>query len=204
MTIPVFDLATLPPRAFHLRPALTGAQGGRPVSGPPQQGDLGAGFPWELEFQPRVLHSDAHYQAWWGSLAALLAISPVIDMRLPFSNAVEATLDGGHDLNDTEMAITTTAGAPKAGMLLSLRGASGYARLHLIAAVVDEAGNDWTLTVVPDLRENYSSGATVEFIAPVLSMTPDLASLGRAFAPVDQMPFRSSPAALFFEYWPYE
>lgn len=200
-----FPYSTLPARGFKLFPLVDLGGGKKPVSGPPQIGNLSAGFRWGATYDPRVLHTSAHHKAWRMLLAKLMTSTRAVDVPIVtgFAETAVMTLAAGAAINAVSISAHLTSGAvPTGGEWFCMIGSSGLARAHLIHAVASTGSGNYTLSIVPELREAYSSSQALEFIAPVCAMaiTPD--SLEAAWPYINERPFRASPSAKFEEWWP--
>lgn len=116
---------------------------------------------------------------------------------------IDAELALHAEAGDTEITVQmNNGGVPVGGEALTLVGASGLARLHLVSGVSVVSGDHYLLEVDPELREDYAVETFVDFERPRCSMHIPLEALAEAFPTVSLPGVLAEPVIRFEEYWP--
>lgn len=209
MTAEVWDPADYSPNEYWARPLVAGQATPAALDGFRRYLSTPGGY-WLAAFGGIWLNTPAKVRRWRAFAARARGGGVDFEVRLaerlyaPWPRTASGAPDytpGGiavalasaAELNDTEIAVTQTAGATlEAGMAFSLTGTLWGKRAYLIADAVNNGGGSYDLTIETGLREDMASGAALDFetpgfiatVAGASDLIPSLEGLKRGVASV--------------------
>ncbi len=125
--------------------------------------------------------------------------APFSDGARYTSRLISYELQGASRLRATTLTLHRTAGgALKGGEFFTLTGPTYGDRLYAVGAVTSVAGDIFTISFLPPLREDYADGTFADFQNPRCTMKLSASAIDSIWPKIER-PYRGQPSTTFEE-----